>query len=190
MKARWTLSLPQTSRANPVQCCSTHQKKGRSDYSEMKNTTDPINQITLKWITQPTTQHNWVVRITLKWITQKSETRTEKSCRSNTGISRLLLPILHLFRKCNTQKNCRHARQDSACWAWKFQGVFFLYCLFPGNDIRKNLQKKLADAYDKILRVEYGNFKASSSSITSFLWRREIEDQQVSVDGMCCVERI
>ena len=24
MKARWTLSLPQTSRANPVQCCSTH----------------------------------------------------------------------------------------------------------------------------------------------------------------------
>jgi len=27
MKARWTLSLPQTSRANPVQCCSTHQKK-------------------------------------------------------------------------------------------------------------------------------------------------------------------
>ena len=26
-KARWTLSLPQTSRANPVQCCSTHQKK-------------------------------------------------------------------------------------------------------------------------------------------------------------------
>jgi len=27
MKARWALSLPQTSRANPVQCCSTHQKK-------------------------------------------------------------------------------------------------------------------------------------------------------------------
>ena len=27
MKARWTLSLPQTSRANPVQCCSTHQQK-------------------------------------------------------------------------------------------------------------------------------------------------------------------
>jgi len=27
MKARWTPSLPQTSRANPVQCCSTHQKK-------------------------------------------------------------------------------------------------------------------------------------------------------------------
>ena len=27
MKARWTLSLPQTSRANPVQYCSTHQKK-------------------------------------------------------------------------------------------------------------------------------------------------------------------
>jgi len=30
MKARWTLSLPQTSRANPVQCCSTHQKKWHS----------------------------------------------------------------------------------------------------------------------------------------------------------------
>jgi len=29
MKAWWTLSLPQTSRANPVQCCSTHQKKCR-----------------------------------------------------------------------------------------------------------------------------------------------------------------
>jgi len=27
MKAWWTLSLPQTSRANPVQCYSTHQKK-------------------------------------------------------------------------------------------------------------------------------------------------------------------
>ena len=27
MKARWTLSLPQTSRANPVQCCSTHEEK-------------------------------------------------------------------------------------------------------------------------------------------------------------------
>jgi len=26
-KARWTLSLPQTSRANPVQCYSTHQEK-------------------------------------------------------------------------------------------------------------------------------------------------------------------
>jgi len=26
-KLGWTLSLPQTSRANPVQCCSTHQKK-------------------------------------------------------------------------------------------------------------------------------------------------------------------
>ena len=25
MTARWTLSLPQTNRANPVQCCSTHQ---------------------------------------------------------------------------------------------------------------------------------------------------------------------
>jgi len=25
MKARWTLSLPQTSHANPVQCCTTHQ---------------------------------------------------------------------------------------------------------------------------------------------------------------------
>jgi len=25
--APWTLDLPQTSRANPVQCCSTHQKK-------------------------------------------------------------------------------------------------------------------------------------------------------------------
>ena len=30
MKARWTLSPPQTSRSNPVQCCSTHQKKTRS----------------------------------------------------------------------------------------------------------------------------------------------------------------
>ena len=35
-----------------------------------------------------------------------------------------------------------------------------------------------ADTYDKILRVEYGNFKASASSLTSFLWRREIDDQQ------------
>jgi len=26
-KLKWTLSLPQTSRANPVQCCSTHQTK-------------------------------------------------------------------------------------------------------------------------------------------------------------------
>ena len=34
------------------------------------------------------------------------------------------------------------------------------------------------DTYDKILRVEYGNFKASASSLTSFLWRREIDDQQ------------
>ena len=32
MKARWTLSLPQTSRANPVQCCSTHQKKLRAHH--------------------------------------------------------------------------------------------------------------------------------------------------------------
>jgi len=29
-KLGWTLSLPQTSRANPVQCCSTHQKKNAS----------------------------------------------------------------------------------------------------------------------------------------------------------------
>jgi len=27
-QARWTLSLPQTSRANPVQCCSTHRQQG------------------------------------------------------------------------------------------------------------------------------------------------------------------
>ena len=26
-KLKWNLSLPQTSRANPVQCCSTHQKR-------------------------------------------------------------------------------------------------------------------------------------------------------------------
>jgi len=43
MKARWTLSLPQTSRANPVQCCSTHQKKKkrgrkRARYAVMKYT--------------------------------------------------------------------------------------------------------------------------------------------------------
>jgi len=31
MKARWTLSLPQTSRALPVQCCSTHQKKNNNN---------------------------------------------------------------------------------------------------------------------------------------------------------------
>jgi len=35
------------------------------------------------------------------------------------------------------------------------------------------------DAYDTIARVEYGNFKASSS-LTSFMWRSEINDQQVS----------
>jgi len=29
-----------------------------------------------------------------------------------------------------------------------------------------------------ILRIEYGNFKAAASSITTFFWRRDIEDQQ------------
>mmetsp|Transcript_51303 Transcript_51303/g.127739 ORF Transcript_51303/g.127739 Transcript_51303/m.127739 type:complete len:275 (+) Transcript_51303:47-871(+) len=29
-----------------------------------------------------------------------------------------------------------------------------------------------------ILRVEYGNFKAAGSSLTTFFWRRDIEDQQ------------
>ena len=29
-KLKWTLSLPQTSRTNPVQCCSTHQKKKKA----------------------------------------------------------------------------------------------------------------------------------------------------------------
>jgi len=31
-KLKWILSLPQTSRANPVQCCSTHQKKNMHSY--------------------------------------------------------------------------------------------------------------------------------------------------------------
>jgi len=35
MKGRWTLSLPQTSRANPVQFCSTYQKK-KSCFLEAK----------------------------------------------------------------------------------------------------------------------------------------------------------
>ena len=34
-----------------------------------------------------------------------------------------------------------------------------------------------SDTYDKILRVEYGNFKAADS-FSTFLWRREIDDQQ------------
>jgi hypothetical protein len=38
--------------------------------------------------------------------------------------------------------------------------------------------KWTTDKYQDILRIEYGSFTASSSSITSFLWRREIDDQQ------------
>jgi len=45
MKARWTLSLPQTSRANPVQCCSTHQKKKRARDWERKSD----NEMTHVW---------------------------------------------------------------------------------------------------------------------------------------------
>jgi len=47
-KARWTLSLPQTSRANPVQCCSTHQKKmsmPRVDYNDEWSPFESKNQI-------------------------------------------------------------------------------------------------------------------------------------------------
>jgi len=43
MKARWTLSLPQTSRANPVQCCSTHQKKCDSYASEIVKSQLPLS---------------------------------------------------------------------------------------------------------------------------------------------------
>ena len=51
MKARWTLSLPQTSRANLVQCCSTHQKK--RDTREIQNETHDTRH---KWETHNKTQ--------------------------------------------------------------------------------------------------------------------------------------
>jgi len=63
MKARWTLSLPQTSRANPVQCCSTHQKKTFVDESLSQTGTtyicdrnSQISQIPIKFF-----KHIWEI---------------------------------------------------------------------------------------------------------------------------------
>jgi len=74
-KARWILSLPQTSRANPVQCYSTHQEKwckyaysnGLNWIDASINRSDSIDACMYISVSSVQGRHQTTYMIQMKW---------------------------------------------------------------------------------------------------------------------------